>query len=569
MVLSVIVGGLCGIVSVLVYWLFNIGFSIFLDGIMSDCFETSNLTFFQMLKLCMIPAMGGLVVCIIAKWVPEVMHAGTESYIRAYHLERVIRGIVIPSKIVASIFTITTGGSAGRIGVMAHVGAGIGSIVSSILKTDVKTRRLLLLCGTAGSVAAIFRAPFSGALFATEVLYKRDIESSAILPAFVSSITAYSVFYGVYRLGPVFETTPYHLQTVSELLLFAGLGIFISVSGSIYVKMYRFVSNAFKRMRTKKKYSPMPLTPALGGLLVGLLALLLQETFGLGYTILGIGWEVVQTLFSQSIPLQIALAVLFCKMLATSITLESGGSGGLFAPTLVIGAISGALFRDILMIFEPVPIHQTAFVIVGMAAMLTCAFKVPLTSILIVAELTGSYTLLPGIMIATTIVSIVSTRDSLFESQIKDRLHSPANINEMVVSILESMKVGDAMRRYVRVFRPHDRVQDVLDAVWRTGYRGFPVVDNVGRLVGIVTFRDAEGVPTEERGKPIRDIMSTSLITTTPDETLAVALQKLIKNDISMLPVVDMVDKTKLVGILSERDIMSAYAKASSEIGKR
>ncbi len=568
---SIIVGVLSGVAAVILYALFQVGFELILSGIggytppsieANDPFVRAAGTFTRLPILVVLPALGGLAVGLFSMKVPEVAMAGTDAFIRAFHRTRGSRFITIPAEMIASALTITTGGSAGSQGPLLFIGSSIGYLTGKLFKRGERVSRLLMVCGAAGAFSAVFRTPFGAALFASGVLYKNDMETDAILPAFISSIVSYSIFYGVYRLGPMFTTPAYTLRGPSELGLFILLGMFVAGVSVVYITVYRSVMRTFDRVRI-----PRALKPALGGLGVGLLVFLIESKTGAGLALLGMGYEITQYALFGRIPFTIIVVLLLAKILSTSLTIGSRGAGGVFAPTTEIGALSGGLFAGLLSIaFPSMDVHTGALVLVGMAAMLACASKSLLASIVLITELTGNYYLLPGLMLASTVSMLMTKRWGIYDEQQIDRLHAPAQMNEMTMNVLERIRVEDAMTRDVITLPPYAPISEVLRKVHTTGHRGYPVVDEARGLVGIITYRDAERIPLERREGPVSTAMSEDVIVAYPDESLAEALKRLVANGISRLPVVDRNDPKRLLGVLTERDVIVAHARVSARI---
>ncbi|MHC1602656.1 MAG: chloride channel protein [Methermicoccaceae archaeon] len=568
---SIVVGVLCGIAGVVLYALLQLGFTLILSGIggyappdigAAEAFAREPATFEKLHIIWLLPALGGLAVGLLSMKVPEVARAGTDAYIRAFQTVRGSKFITVPAEILGSMLTITSGGSAGVQGPTVFIGSTIGYQTGRLFKKSNRMCRLLMVCGAAGGLSAIFRTPFGAALFASGVLYKNDMETDAILPAFLSSIVSYSIFYGVYRLGPLFVTPEYTFKSPSELVLYILLGMFVAGVGLVYVNVYRSVLQVFDTARI-----PRVLKPALGGLGVGLLVLLIESETGTGLALLGMGYEIVQYSLFEHIPLTFIVVLLLGKILATSLTIGSRGAGGVFAPTIEIGALAGGAFAGLLSIaFPSMEVHTGALVLIGMAAMLACASKSLLASIVLVTELTGNYFLLPGLMLASTVSMLLTSGWCIYGEQEIDRLHSPAHMGEMTMNVLERIKVEDAMTREVITVPPHASVADVLKKVHTTGHRGYPVVDESRGLVGIITYRDAERIAAEKRCGPVSSAMCEELITAYPDEPLADALKRLVANGISRLPVVSRDEPTQLLGILTERDVVVAHARVSAKI---
>jgi CIC family chloride channel protein len=509
----------------------------------------------------LLPAIGGLVAgIIIYKYAPEAEGHGTDAVVDAFHQNKgIIRKRVPIVKAISSAITIGTGGSAGREGPIAQIGAGFGTYLADRLKLDDSARRMMLICGAAGGIGAIFRAPFGGALFAISVLYRKDSEFESLVPAFISSITAYSVFCSVFGWGSLFTTPEYTFTHPVELVFDAVLGLLCGLVGIGFIKIFYGMRDMFRRANIKNYHKP-----AIGGLLLGILALLLQQTCGVGYMVFGMGYGIIQSAINGELVLGVMVLLVIAKILATSFTISSGGSGGVFAPSLVIGAVLGGAFGILANAAFPGIIGEmqaTSFVLIGMAAMLSGVANVPIAAIVMVSELTGNYNLLPPLMFASTLAYLVASGWTIYEKQVSARVDSPAHREELTIDVLETAFVRDAMSVEIMPVHPPNSVQTVLNLIYKYGHIGYPVLDD-DRLVGIVTFKDAERVPREDREWVlVREVMTTPPIVTYPDESLEDALRKLVLNDIGRLPVVDRDDQSKIVGILTKYDIIRLHAQ--------
>ena len=513
--------------------------------------------------LVAIPTIGGLIAGLITyRYAPEAVGEGTDAVIDSYHQQQgQIRGRIPIVKTIASAITIGTGGSAGREGPITQIGAGFGSYLAGKLKLDDNGRRMMLLCGAAGGIGSIFRAPLGGALFAISVLYKRDSEFESLVPAFISSIIAYSVFCSVFGWGSLFTTPDYTFTHPAELVFDATLGILCGLVGILHIKIFHGIRDLFKKWGIKNHFKPM-----IGGLLLGLLVLFVHQSCGCGYIIFGGGYESIQSAIDGELAVEVLILLVLAKILATSFTLGSGGSGGVFAPSLAVGATLGGAFGIVAHVLFPGIIgdmQSTSFVLIGMAALLSGVARVPIAAIVIVSELTGNYNLLPPLMFASTIAYLVTINWTIYEKQVPARVDSPAHREELTIDILENASVRDAMAIDVMPANPTNSVQTVLNLISKYGHIGYPVLDD-NRLVGVVTFKDAERVPVEDREEVlVEQVMTptTSLIVTYPDESLEDALRKLVLNDIGRLPVVDRDDPSKILGIVTKSDIIRLHAQ--------
>jgi CIC family chloride channel protein len=269
-------------------------------------------------------------------------------------------------------------------------------------------------------------------------------------------------------------------------------------------------------------------------------------------------------LVSLSVVLMMVLVLI--KILATSFTISSGGSGGVFAPSLVIGGMVGGAYGQIMNSIFPNALTQPgSYVLVGMGALLAGIAKVPIAAIVMVSEMAGNYNLLAPLMVASTLSYLLSGKWTIYEKQAQSRAASPAHRREMTVDILERALVKDAMNTNVVTILPSLTAKSVLDLIHKYGYTVFPVVNEKKELVGMMTFEDAERVPVEERENTfVETVMTKQLIVTTPEESLEKALGRLLDRKIGRLPVVDSKDQKKLIGLLTKYDIIRTHAKLSS-----
>ncbi len=556
-VLSVIVGVISGFGALIFYILLDVSSNFFMGLAGLDMPKAGgepqifNFGVKSVVPIYVITMLGGLMSgLIVYVFAPEAEGHGTDAVIRSFHHFRgIVRGRVPIVKKIASAITIGSGGSGGREGPIAQIGAGFGSFLATILKLTDKERRILLTCGVSGGIGSIFRSPLGGAIFGVEVLYKRDYEVEAIIPAFISSIVAYVTFTQVVKILTGFEITsvfvvPNVKVSVFEIPLYALLGVLCGLFAILYVKVFYGVHYLFKRLRI-----PNHLKPAIGGFLTGLIGLFLPSALGMGYGF-------VQELIDGNLPLSVIILTVLGKIVATSFSIGSGGSGGVFGPSVVIGSFVGGALGYF--ISQHYPIQPEAFVLVGMSSFIAGACKTPIAGILMTAEMTGGYNLLPALMLSSAI-SYLLTRDyTIYSEQVSTRIESPAHRKEMLIDVLEEIPVRKAMSSNVITVHPESTVKDVMDLIEKTGHIGYPVVED-DRLVGMVTFTDVEKVSPEERGKrKVKEIMTPNPIVTYPDEDLKTVLEKMVLRDVGRLPVIE---NGKLIGIITKGDIVRAYAR--------
>jgi len=510
--------------------------------------------------LLLLPAAGALIGSLISHWLaPEAKGEGTDSVIASFHRgEGKIRARIPLVKTITSALTIGSGGSAGREGPIAQIGAGFGSTLATWLKTTARERRLLMVVGTGAGIAAVFRTPFGGAFYATEVLYRDvEFETAALVPTYAASVIAYSIYCSmVGRWGPMFTMPAIEFQRPLELPLYLVLAVCCAVAGTFYVRIFHWLRNrVFERL-------PMPryLVPAVGGLLVGLIGFFVPQVLGMGY-----GW--LQLAMNEQLPLKLVLALVVLKILATSFTVGSGGSGGMFAPSIVIGGLLGAGVGMILHGWFPEIARQPAgFALVGMAGFFSAVSKTPVASLLMVSRMASGSGLLVPLMVATAVGYLLTPRrDSIYENQVDSRIDSPAHRGEYVVDTLDGMRACDVMPKDARLtaLRLDTPLPEILDTVAGSKQHVFPVLDAQEELRGVILFEDIRLFFTE-RNLPTKavvaqDLLARNLVTIHLNEDMASVMRKLQESMQVELVVVEQEGSRKVAGILGRRDILSTY----------
>ena len=513
-----------------------------------------------------IPCIGGLCAGILIRcFCQDAAGEGTNGMIRSFHRSRgVLQLRVVWVKLLASVCTIGSGGSAGREGPSTQIGGAIGSAIASFFKLSNRDRRILLLAGASAGVGAIFRAPLGGALFASEVLYRdTDNEMDALIPCLVASIVSYSVYIAVLGTGGAMFEMPEGMtfKQPGELLWYGVLGSLCAVTGYAYVRSLATIERLFQALAVPRVFKP-----AIGGAAVGAFALLVgSATSDLSVNVLGGGHGLIQAAMDGDFALQVLLVLLIGKILATGLTVGSGGSGGLFAPSLVIGALLGGVVGTTLQSWGLVE-AAAPFVLVGMAGFFAGVGKVPLTAVIMVSELTKSYELLAPIMLAAALAFLLSRNWTLFEEQVQSRLTSPAHAGDFVVDVLERLYVREVMdpQREPTVIHESTPLRRVLILVAQSDGRYFPVVDDEGRMTGIFSLTDIRRVMTETGIGDLvlaKELATEDVLTVTLDSDLNTALKRFTAKNIDELPVVDSQDPTKVVGILSRKDVIGAYGR--------
>lgn len=507
--------------------------------------------------LFLIPALGGLVSgFLVYTFAPEAEGHGTDAAIDAFHNKGgYIRGRVPWIKGLASAITIGTGGSAGREGPIAQIGAGFGSFLATRLGLSTAERRNLLLAGIAGGIGATFHAPLGGAFFAVEALYREpEFEHEALIPSIISSIIAYSLFGAITGWKPLLATPLFVFEHPLEMISYLFLGIFCALLGIVYTRVFYGLRDAFHNLAM-----PAALKPALGGLLLGILAMIVPQVLGSGY-----GW--VQAALYGKIALWVMLVVALAKIVATSLTIPSGGSGGVFAPSLVIGALLGGAFGATANILFPELVHDPrAYVLVGMAGFFAGVSKTPIATLIMVSELTGNYGLLAPLMLVCVVAMIATRHNTIYEKQVPGRIDSPAHMGDFVVDVLEGITVADLadQGRRPTLIPENLSLKEILLRIATAEGAYYPVVDGAGRMTGIFSVNDIRRILNEDIPAGLvlaRDIAVSQVVTCQTDETLNQALRKLASRGLEEIPVVAPEDQGRVLFMLSRRSLLARYA---------
>lgn len=507
----------------------------------------------------LLPIVGGFLSgLLVYRFAPEAAGHGTDEMIRAFHRGRgLIRPRVPFVKGLATIATLASGGSAGKEGPVAQIGAGIGSYLASRLGLSARDRRVLLLAGAAGGLGAIFRAPLGSALTAIEVLYHEDFESDALIPCVISSVTAYTLFFVLLGGARIFAVPEFRVVNPIELPGYLLLAVVNVPIGILYIRtFYGTRDHIFRRLRL-----PRPLVPMLGGLGVALLGLGVPQVYGSG-------WGFIQQAIDGHLLLSTMAWVAAAKIVATSLTIGSGGSGGVFGPTLFIGGMLGGLIgyggNAIAPDLFPVP---GAFVLVGMASFFAGVASAPIGAMLMVTEMTGGYGLLPPLMLVSVVAILLMRRVSIYENQVRDRFRSPAHVGDLTINVLEEMRVADVFREEpdIAVVSPGTGFQEVRDLIVVNREATVPVVDPEHRIVGLVTAEQLRPVMDERQlaSFVVAGDICAAPVFVHPDDDLYRAHELFRASGCPQIPVVEDGSNRgqRILGMLDYRDMMRAYGR--------
>ena len=381
--------------------------------------------------LFVLPAGGAMLAALLIKWVSPGTHArDTDSAIYVYHrLKCRMSWRIIPVNAVASALVISSGGSAGYEGPMTLIGAACGTNLARLFRWDDATRRRMMIAGLAAGIGAFFRAPLAGAIFGAEILYSGlDMEYEAILPAFIASAVSYTVYALFYGWAPMFTMPSYAYDDGLRLLPYLLLALIVSLGAKFYITTFRRVAGTFRHVK-----GPPWAKVAVGGLLTGTLGFLFPDVLGTGYDLIRVAFRAdAQGLVfgcGAGTAARLFFLAFVLKVLATSFTVGSGGSGGVFGPALVCGAtLSAACGAAFTAIFPTsFGLHPASVALVGMAGFLAATIRTPLTAVIMVAELSGNHALLLPTMWVCGLAFALNNGWSLYRSQVHQRESSPVH----------------------------------------------------------------------------------------------------------------------------------------------
>ncbi len=502
LVVGALVGVFAGFFATLFYWLLGAvteAFALLLgvpNGYGGDfSLVASRVEFPLRLALPLIVAAGAFAGgLLVYRFAPEAEGHGTDAIIMAFHRRA---GLVDPQvpfvKAVASALTIGAGGSGGVEGPSAQMGGGLGSLIARVLRYGVFDRRIAVVAGMAAALSAIFRAPIGTALFAVEVLYRRDLEVPALVPAIVASVVAYTVtapLWGYMEVFPRISLRPELLYNVESLLLYMGLGVFVAPFALVYVTAFTRASEGFARL---EKLLPLrALKPMLGAVLAGALGIAVPYALGSGRKLLVNFLSNPTTILPSEAGEAVALvlAIAAAKMAATSFSIGSGGSGGVFAPSITIGALLGYAYGVLVSNYSPLP--PIVYAYLGMASFFAAASKTPLATSVMVAEMSGSYHLLVPALIASVVARELTGNVSIYESQLHHRPRPEVVSLEMLVDHVallpdaHRIKARDLADTRYEPLTLNDSVSKALELMLHRHQHIIPVVDRSGRFLGVV-----------------------------------------------------------------------------------
>jgi CIC family chloride channel protein len=502
--------------------------------------------------LPVITAFGGFIVgLLVYLFSRESAGVGTDAAIKAFHHRKYLGLKTSIWKLITSAITIGSGGVSGKEGPIALIGAGIGSFIGKVMKLSDKERDIALAVGLGAGIAGVFKAPFAGAIISSEVFYKKDFETEALIPSFIASFISFIVVGSVFGFSPLFhiELPEFSGFSVKDAIAYIILGIVTSLIARLMIFSLDYSKKVFSSLEVHPVFKP-----AIGGFFVGLMGMVTPLAIGNAY-----GWlQMIMIGKLDFLTPELIFISIFIVLLAFSFTLGSGGSGGVFGPSLVIGGLTGASVYYILSNLsfpETSSFNLGALTVVGMVSTFAAAAKAPLSTIILVAEITGGYQLLIPATIAVAVSHFLSGEKSIFKSQVNYKIDSPVHYDEFKFFILKQHKVEDVMTKNVIAVEKSVPVVEAGELLRTFNISALPVVED-DIVVGMVTDSDLIKACSEEFTElTVGDIMNPDPVCVTPDLTLFEALSVLIENNIEVAPVVNSMEEKKLVGIVSDFDI--------------
>ena len=529
----------------------------FFNFIFFDVVEPALENAFGSAAVIFIPALGGLIfgplIYFFAReakghGVPEVMNAVALRGGR-------IRPIVAVVKSLASALCIGSGGSVGREGPIVQIGSALGSTFGQLLRMSDDRVRTLVACGAAGGIAATFNAPIAGVFFALEIILG-EFTTRAFGIVVLASMTASVIGRAAFGNVAAFPVPSYELVSVTELPLYALLAVIAAFVGFGFTHTLYWFEDRFDDIPMKEYLKPVP-----GGLMVGALGLGLPQIFGVGYP------AMEKALHGEYVLGLLSILVL-AKVLAVSLTIGSGGSGGVFAPSLFVGAMLGTTFGSLIHSVLPNSTAPAgAYGLVGMAAVFAAAAHAPITAVIILFELTGDYKIilpLMGAVVISTLVSEALSKETIYT--LKLRRQGIDLLAGRDIDLLRSIQVFEAMSTTVPAISRDHSVAEASELLGQSREHALALLNEAGELDGIVTIGDVGNALFENKpGQPLIGIATRPVVTTFPDETLSQAMRRMSVRDIQQLLVVRRTNPRRILGMLSRNDISRAYSQAMLE----
>ncbi|MGW8287913.1 MAG: chloride channel protein [Desulfobulbales bacterium] len=457
-------------------------------------------------------------------------------------------------KIISCSLTIGTGNSAGVEGPIAQVGGALGSAIGKIFKVSGNRTKVYTAAGCAGGIAAMFNAPIAGVFFAAEIVLLGTYEIASFSMLVISSAIATVVSRAYYGENPAFPILEFHLvNPLAEIPLYMILGVIMGLIAVLHIYIFYEVRDRFDALKINQH-----LKPIIGAFVIGVLGIFFPQVMGDGYH------YIKEVLTGHGIMWVMALLI-FLKIIATAVTLGSGGSGGVFAPALFIGAVIGGAYGSIVhSLFPGVTAHSGAYAAVGIGAFLAASTHAPITAIFLLFEMTGNHLIIIPIMLTSIIGTAVASKINPDSIDTVDLTREGIDIHEgREIAIMKSLPVGKVITEDVDFISEKANVNDLLK-IFQLAKDSFyfPVIDETGHMVGIISMQDVKGVLHDKElrlSATVGDICTRNVLTLTLDDNLYTAMRYFDLRGITEIPVVESREDQWVVGMLKRRDVIDAY----------
>ncbi len=501
----------------------------------------------------LVPVFGGLVVGLIVQFlIGEERHHGVAGVMEAVALAGGrLRYKRIPAKAIAAALSIGVGASVGPEDPSVQIGSNLGSMIGQWLHLSDNRVRALVAAGAASGIAAAFNAPIAGVFFALEIILG-EISGGELGVVVLASVMSAVFTQAVSGREPAFHVPSYEFGSPMELPLYLVLGLLAGPAAALYVRFIYVLQDIFHSLTR----IPGWIKPAIGGLIIGIAGLYYPQFMGVGYDTIG------KALNGVSMGVGLLLILFLLKLIMTPVSIGSGFPGGVFAPSLFIGAMLGGAFGWIVdAIFPGMSIVPPAFAMVGMAAVLAGTVHAPLTAIILLFEMTNDYRIILPLMFAVVVGMLISQRLQPLSVYALGLARKGIRLERgRDLEVLETISVSDVMRSAPITLRESDTITAAADLLAHTRHHGAPVLNDKNRLVGVLTLQDIDRLPSDEWSlHSVKEICTRELLVTYPEESIGAALRRMGTRDVGHLPVVDREQPDLLLGWLRRSDLIRSY----------
>ena len=501
-----------------------------------------------------VPTFGGIVVGLVIRYVAkEAKGHGVPEVMEAIALKNgIIRPRVVLAKLFSSALYIASGGSVGREGPVIQIGAAVGSTVGQFFKVNSKRMRTFVACGAASGIAAAFNAPVAGALFAVEIILG-DFAVPQFSPIVISSVTATIVSRHYLGDSPAFEVPAYQLVSPLELVNYAVLGFLAGLVALAFIKTLYYSEDLFDKFKT-----PEYIKGALGGLLIGFIGLQYPSIYGVGY-------DTMDLALRGNLIWHLALILVFIKIIATSISLGSGGSGGIFAPSLFLGAMLGAFYGNVIHTWFPDwTANPGAYALVAMGGVVGAATHGPIAAILIIFEMTNDYKIILPLMITTIVATLVASRlhkESIYTLKLVRRGINIFAGREM--NVLKSLRISDVAKQTIEIVDQKTPFNKILEKIANSPHNYVYVIDENDKISGYISMQEIRQTMTDYENLQhlliAADIARPKVKTVHESDNLDYVMKEFSRTGLDELPVLCDDQSQNIVGTVWQRDVITAY----------